>query len=738
MAIRQGSVTIGQEIAARAADPIVNGRSSVTPDKEKLSPQGNRLVNVITNPLEKYASYSPLWTLACLETSEFNNPASYRATGKLKHVVFSSAGRYDQDRVTLFSGKAPEYFVDNFRMSAFIAPTVMAGNSNVVKFEFEVYEPYSMGLFLQSLQLAAINANYSSYLIAPFVLKLDFLGYDDNQEVIKPVNGVRSKFFVLKLTKVTFNVTGAGSKYSVEAVPYNHQSFADNQTTVYNDIQLSGSTVEEALRTGENSLVSALNTIEQNLVASGRIGVADVYDIQFPKDAFDFAAADTAETTSTTSQRASVSPSARPARVVKGESTSDVLPPMESSVIGEADYGFDSGSGGLYTFVKNDEQRDPETGIVELDNVTIDPKSRSFQFAQGQSILNIINTMILNSRYVFEALKPENKIDGKVRHFMIDVQTEFLEFDPLIGENAQKITFRVVPYLVHESIFQSANAVPAGYNEIENEISKRYNYIYSGQNTDVLNFNIQINNLFYVGMNTSAESNNYSSANKDAGGTSEATDTQTKTGGEDASPAAQISNVGRYRPQLDPATQKKLSGGSGQTSTEQQVAESFHRVFLEGTSGDLVKINMEILGDPYWLVDHGIANHLSSAPSETSSITDEGAMNYTSGSIYIYITFRTADDINEFTGLSEFSPQVSESPFSGIYRVVKCENEFTGGNFKQKLDCVRMIGQFVEYKDIPEVSQQLQVTTEGSNILEEAPPTTAGDTLIKDPTIQSQ
>jgi hypothetical protein len=65
-------------------------------------------------------------------------------------------------------------------------------------------------------------------------------------------------------------------------------------------------------------------------------------------------------------------------------------------------------------------------------------------------------------------------------------------------------------------------------------------------------------------------------------------------------------------------------------------------------------------------------------------------MNYESGDVYIYLTFRTPTDINETSGLYNFPDGGAESPFSGIYKVIQCENTFNDGTFKQKLKTIRM------------------------------------------------
>jgi hypothetical protein len=175
------------------------------------------------NPLEKFASYSPLWTFACLTPQQFNNPKSYRGNdGALKNIVFSSGGRFDKERVKVSAGgnslTAPEYYVNNFQMSAVLAPNNKTGNSNSIAFSWEIYEPYSMGLLLESMQVAAISAGYANYMDnCPYLLKLDFQGYNETGQPIKGQDKL-SKYYVCKLKKVTFDVNEQGSVYKVEAI----------------------------------------------------------------------------------------------------------------------------------------------------------------------------------------------------------------------------------------------------------------------------------------------------------------------------------------------------------------------------------------------------------------------------------------------------------------------------------------------------------------------------------------
>jgi len=77
----------------RAADFLKNGVSNVEQNPNIPNPQNTNLPSIVRNPLEEFASMTPLWTLACLTPAQFNDPRSYRnSTGDLKHVIFSSGG----------------------------------------------------------------------------------------------------------------------------------------------------------------------------------------------------------------------------------------------------------------------------------------------------------------------------------------------------------------------------------------------------------------------------------------------------------------------------------------------------------------------------------------------------------------------------------------------------------------------------------------------------------------------
>jgi len=642
------------------------------------------------NELEKFASYNVLFTMAALTKEQANNPFSYRGNpSSLTNVVFSSAGRFEANRVnTAYTNYAPEYYVNGFSITSIPTATEAQGVSLQTNIEFEIYEPYSMGLFLQSLQIAAINSGQPNYLNGtPYVIVMEFTGFDQWGNSIKPV---KPKYFVVTLRNTTFKTDEAGSKYVLQAIPYNLQGFSSVINNTYNDIALTGNTVKEVLTTSERSLCIALNEQEIRKVGKDGKKVADVYEIHFPEAVNSPIAL--SSPISEAVKRATLDPQNETVLREAGKSYKNA-PDFGDNAIGGAGFGFSPSSGGNFVYTRASDAIDPKTGVVVRETVTIDPKKRTFQYAQGQTITAIITQTVLSSEYATEAIKEENFVtpEGYVKWFRIDVQIQLTEWDESLGQWGKRIIYRVLPYLVHCSVFSNTGAVPPGYSEIAKSIVKEYNYIYTGQNVDVLKFDIDINNAFFTAIAPVPQSDSGKLKNPDqeSGGETPVSKAEKTEGsaGVNATAGAKTGGV-----TAKPSQDLKLPfGGSGNLTTEQIVANNFHAAFLQNVT-NMVGINIEVLGDPYWISDSGQGGYFA-GPGETAMINSDGNADYDGGDTYVFLRFRTPIEPEHYAGFPpgtfQFPPE-SESPFSGIYKVTKVISTVRDGLFKQAITGIRM------------------------------------------------
>ena len=643
------------------------------------------------NPLENYASYVPLWTMACLTPEQFNNPASYRGNpGALKNIIFSSAGRYDSQRARTDSG-TPEYFIDNFEMTSHLAAGPRQGNTTAIKFSWEIYEPYSMGKLLESMQVAAIQAGYTNYMDnAPYLLRLDIRGYDEAGNTLE-LSERLTKYFVCKFKKVEFDVNETGSKYEIEAIPYNHLGFGALINKTFTDINLEGGTVREVLVTGRRSLVKNLNDKQQALVRERRQDIADEYSIWFPKSALDNPPA---PRSSTFLDVAQFLINDDPSTLLPGF---DPIPQSEygGNSIGLSSLDFDIKSGGTYPHSQEGDVY--ENGVLNRGSVRLSPTARTLSFVQGQSVTQMITSVIMNSRYVYSVFdEARRNPTGEVYWFKVDVQIQLKKFDACRGEFAKHIIYRVVPFKVHSSIFTAAGAVPQGYRQLTKKIVKNYNYIYTGKNQDVLKFDLEFNNMFFTGARPSSENNSRTVVTRGQQNSANEPQEQAQINC-DTQQAGLISRTGTapVGRQLGPNSSPDPVGAS---SVQKRVAQQFQDAFLAGQSGDMIKANMEILGDPYYLVDSGISNYF--AKEYKDGVNSDGTMTYDGSDVYIYVTFRTPTDALPDKGTFNFPNGQSVSPFSGIFKIIKVHSTFKGGIFQQELELARMQKQPSDFEGV--------------------------------------
>ena len=653
------------------------------------------------NILEQFASYTPLWTLACLSPDQFNDPSQYRGKpGALQNVVFSSAGRFASQRAQTIVG-APEYFVNNFNMRMTLAATKASGSTNVINFAFEVYEPYSMGFFIHSLQTAAINAGYPNYNGTPYLLKLEFVGHKDNGQMFGSSEAL-NKYFVIQFTKVNFTTNEGGSTYKCEAVPHNHTGFTNVAQQIVNNIKLRGENIKEMLVAGNTSLCSILNKAQMDLVPKTQ-DLNDKYIVVFPEKWNDpiglpGAGAEQFET----EQQATADPQAPESSPIKGRTGQDSLS-YGNGIIGTSSLGFGATSGGNMNFGFENDVTDEATGLIKRNSLTIDPKQREFSFEAGATIQNVIQEVILSSDYAKNALNP-SKLDseGRISWFRVDVQIKIGDFDLKRNTRQRTYIFRVLPFKVHSSVFRNPTANPPGYPGLNKIIGKEYKYIYTGQNNDILKFDIQVNQLFHTGKQPAPPEN---SAGVIATSTAQIgenadqiyivpdTDTADAATTVDAAPAFGDMEV----------TKQTTKGGYGAQTVERRVAETLKNAILNQGTGDMTKINLEILGDPYWISDSGMGNYLGDEHDGQPYIMRDagGSVNYQGADTHIRIIFRTPVEPNLGTsgvgGLYNFPPNEPINPYSGIYKVLYCDNKFSDGKFTQTIEATRMPNQPQDY-----------------------------------------
>ena len=688
-------------------------------------------IGPLPNDLRDFASYNYIWTLGCLNNYEINFPDKTYRKRDPSIVILRSGGNAGNGGATAYESKGKvEYYIDNVDINCLITPSEKYKQSNAFQIDFEIMEPYSMGLFLQALQVAALRCGHKNYLEAPYVLSVDFKGWNDNGINVSKPN--LRRIFPLSLVNIDFEVNEGGSMYKVKAIPWHEQALADQAQSVKTDVTIVGKNVQELLQSGGKSLAEVLNNREQEKKKAKEVITPNEYVIIFPKGRTSADENLLGETEDDVGATADPNKEAGGERElseekkrelyesITGENNAQVPEDFDAelskllgtvvkrSAIGESIRDFaekkenlnDIGKSNLVSsyldggqqpfgrpkFVESEKTK----GTFERGKVQISDNGRALTFKSGTTIQEIIEEVVILSDYGRKVAEAEPDQFGMIPWFKIQPSVYLITDEKqmnLSGKYPMVFVYRVVPFKAHVSRYAPVTKASPGIEMLKSQAVKEYDYIYSGKNDDVLKFDLNFNLAFFTSI--SPFGGKTQSGVKDV--------EQNKTAGKDENPktkpiegdSSNISTSGSPTLQEKP---KQGTGGTGGTnglnSTPTSIARDFNDA-LVNSDVDLITASMTIMGDPYYIADSGMGNY-SAGTTPIINITEDGTMDYQSSEVDVLVNFRTPLDISQ-TGGYDF-PRLGISPtgaFSGLYQVYMVRNSFSEGVFSQDLKMIR-------------------------------------------------
>jgi len=296
----------------------------------------------------------------------------------------------------------------------------------------------------------------------------------------------------------------------------------------------------------------------------------------------------------------------------------------------------------------------------------MDPNSRTVSAVAGLQIIQFVDQICRNSSYLEDQqLLARDPVTGEylfkgtaaqnVAWFKINLECEALtdKLDRIRNDFAYRIKYKISPYKL-SNLYSPWFPVPKF-----NGVQKKYNYWFTGQNTQVLNYEETLNNLYYVvmsGLDLSDISANANDLLKFSAQTASAESDQGSTGG-----------------------------------ANEPVANAMDQLF---SPTDLKECNMTIVGDPAWLQQgEGFAGFLKDNPYRYRAFLADGTINFDSQQILFEVAFNKPTDYNLSTGLA--NPNAVDSygtavgaanaQISRVYIATECLSTFKEGRFTQNL-----------------------------------------------------
>lgn len=299
----------------------------------------------------------------------------------------------------------------------------------------------------------------------------------------------------------------------------------------------------------------------------------------------------------------------------------------------------------------------------------------------GTILIDEINKIVRNSAFLHNQLTDPSDttattVKKPLRWWKIVPVIEQLDYDHKRQTYGKKITYYVKAYNVYSSVLP-------GTPSIDPPISRVYSYLFSGQNLDIKDFNLEFNTQFYLAMSVNINNWKATSMAAEASTAPEPAATDKKSTDEAQAP------TGIPGPPVVPVANSAAAtaGAENKRDKKSRLAGDVQEMLMNQRGGDMIALSMTILGDPAFIKQDDILSGPNSDPKVLN-----GSLPTDSSEVYIKIEFKTPVDVSMDTGLLSQSGEgnMRTSKFSGLYRVTKVESTFARGEFLQKVEAVRI------------------------------------------------
>ena len=641
------------------------------------------------NLLHQYASYNYIFTLSGLTEEQLKKPQNIIGA-KPHNIIARSAGignanttpnntnknmdttiLTDNDKVSVAKmqntlDQARDIYIESVDINSVHAFNPMRRSSSLVKLDIQLNEPYGVTL-LEKVQAAALNCGYLTHLGAPFLLTLEFKGFDNlgNPVQIDPNKGKR--WIPVYLIKMDISVNTGGAKYAVQAIPYNETAFLNAYVYTRSIISL-----DKANDLGQymDHIATQLNKQTEDEAKEKKqctAGMQDTYIIKLDH-AFN---------------GKKLGPSNYDDSQAHTANMGDPIDSYEETKPNDIKYlqlGQIPKGTNIVKLIE-----DSMLSVYSVQNVVSD-WAKTVQ--SKQTYYDEADTKFNYSNVDTSKLAPE---DFYVDWFKITskVATRQEDFDKKTRQHPKEITYFVHPYKIHIYRLTKPGWSFGGADNIK--VKKKYDYIFTGQNNDILDLDINYKVAFYQGL---AKESIDKVTTKDS-------DSKISRKDGSGSGVAPL-ELAAHASANSTASSSLIKGGFGKDE-----ADLFMDT-LANPQADMVNVDLKILGDTAWIgmsqyFDFVLADPKKNATATTDKNRDQlgtdspwnntfGSYNIETHDPIVRLNFIMPGDINNLKGIYEIGGSKS-SVFSGLYQVYGVESSFSNGQFVQQLKMVRFNNQ---------------------------------------------
>ena len=645
-----GSVSASDDSYDRRSSNV-EGRAAIANEfLETIEPTPNQLINL--------ASQTYTISVYLMDIDEYTRMIqSDRKTLPSNQLLFQSGGATIGERNKHFD---LDFYPENVELKCLVGTQGVGSPHNAVTLEFDVLEPQGI-TFLERLRLAVwdhtgvpgATINGQNYLMV-----IRFYGYDENgnlvsgqgREFTSDPNALVEKFIPFQIAMLRYKLAAQVVEYQLQcmipqttvgfstsrgSIPFNFQLTAPDVGTLFNgNMQVSaGAAAQEDFAGGvaggefssgnrkagggsptiTQGLTDALNQNQRELVKKGAQEIADVYKIILEDI-----------------------PAFRDAKMKKQGTTNKPYTPMTTT-------------------------GDPNIKL-NTQKQNFDNQGRTYSISAGTQITQLIDQVMKNSEYITaqqtivfdEVTKAEisNPPVGTTMWYKITQQSRPIGWDNLRKDYAYEITYKVNRYQINTP--KSPYFPPSTYRGSH----KIYNYLFTGENTEVLNLEFVANTNYITPIGNSGLT-------------------------------APVDGDGRYaqKQMFSVGAESSQQGGGGESTLP--AAQLAGRLYAES---DVLKVELEIVGDPDWITQSEVFyTEDNLAPFES-----DGSMNVNASEVLFEVRFNRANDYDLATGLTpKYQENINQGAINNntnvaeerlVFAAYSITNMFKEGKFTQRIE----------------------------------------------------
>ena len=552
------------------------------------------------------------------------NSANNEAVSNSKAVVIAS------------SGETSEYSIENLVIQTRLVPGASTGNTTTGTFQFDIYEPGGFLLVNRILQLSKIF-DFTNIQQAKYVLKVEFIGRKITDSSTVRFDG--EFYYPMLISSLRATAGPEGSQYNF--VASNQHKIAIASSKNITDIKLSGITDVESLikqlgielNKQEESIRKTKETDEVHNPKKWIIQVDKSFE-KYLKSVLKEASTDIGGT----GQKADITDSAAAQYAIR---------PGKNIVT----YLIDTLTEQVPDYYNTFNNRKDE-------NKTRKEKTSSALSGEG----NRAKAFDATYENEFITVTPEIKMTDKK-----DLYTNAAQ--EIVTLTIKLKTSLTVPQVSGET--QAWATSNASYQNRRLEmlpIYKSYSYLFTGTNTEVLDFDLNYDSMFIQTIDPS-NALSYAKITGDMG-TGEATNI-TKEIPQTLSNLS-VNNTS-FNTQIENSTYtiSTLYSHQQRNSSESNSIIAKDQREIYAASNDFISLNIGIKGDPYWLGTPG--SHVNTREPTLIDNLDEDSL----------LAF-----VNYLPAMSAGVRKLDIAS-SGVYKVTDVESKFQLGKFTQQIQATR-------------------------------------------------